>query len=74
MDKQENDMMTRAGPGTPAGETLRRYWLPVSFSHEIKSDEPKIVLRSSTRRKSISSPAWKNTKTRSTTSALGWRR
>src|SRR5512132_4316665 len=45
MDQQENDMMTRVGPGTPAGETLRRYWLPVSFSHEIKSDEPKIVRR-----------------------------
>ncbi len=38
-------MMTRVGPSTPAGETLRRYWLPVSFSHEIKSDEPKIVRR-----------------------------
>jgi hypothetical protein len=45
MDQNENDMMTRVGPGTPAGETLRRYWLPVSFSHEIKSDEPKIVRR-----------------------------
>lgn len=45
MDKQENDMMTRVGPGTPAGETLRRYWLPVGFSHEINSEEPKIVRR-----------------------------
>src|SRR5687767_11010799 len=45
MDNKENDMMTRVGPGTPAGETLRRYWLPVCFSHEIKSDEPKIVRR-----------------------------
>jgi len=45
MDKSENDMMTRVGPGTPAGETLRRYWLPVSFSEEIKADEPKIVRR-----------------------------
>jgi 5,5'-dehydrodivanillate O-demethylase len=45
MDQSENDMMTRVGPGTPAGETLRRYWLPVSFSSEIKSDEPKIVRR-----------------------------
>ena len=45
MDQKENDMMTRVGSGTPAGETLRRYWLPVSFSDEIKSDEPKIVRR-----------------------------
>ena len=45
MDAQENDMMTRVGPATPAGETLRRYWLPMSFSQEINSDEPKIVRR-----------------------------
>ena len=45
MDQKENDIMTRVGPGTPAGDTLRRYWLPVSFSDEIESDEPKIVRR-----------------------------
>jgi len=45
MDQKENDMMTRVGPGTPAGETLRKYWLPVSFSTEIKTNEPKIVRR-----------------------------
>lgn len=38
-------MMTRVGPGTPAGETLRRYWLPVLFSDEIETDEPKIIRR-----------------------------
>ena len=43
MDAQENEIMTRVGPGTPAGETLRRYWLPVNFSDEVKTDEPKIV-------------------------------
>jgi len=43
MESKENEMMTRVGPGTPAGETLRRYWLPVSFSHEISSDKPKLV-------------------------------
>jgi 5,5'-dehydrodivanillate O-demethylase oxygenase subunit len=43
MDAHENEMLTRVGPGTPAGETLRRYWLPVSFSHDIKSDAPKLV-------------------------------
>ena len=45
MEKSENDIMTRVGPGTPAGETLRRYWLPVYFSHEINSAEPKIIRR-----------------------------
>ena len=32
-------------PGTPAGETLRRYWLPINFSDEVKTDEPKVVRR-----------------------------
>ncbi len=45
VDQRENEMMTRVGPGTPAGETLRRYWLPISFSDEIGSDEPRIIGR-----------------------------
>jgi len=43
MNSKENEMMTRVGPGTPAGEALRRYWLPVSFSHEINADAPRLV-------------------------------
>lgn len=43
MDARENEMLTKVGPGTPAGETLRRYWLPVGFSHETKSDTPRLV-------------------------------
>jgi len=29
MERAENELLTRVGPGTPAGETLRKYWLPV---------------------------------------------
>jgi 5,5'-dehydrodivanillate O-demethylase oxygenase subunit len=43
MDAKENETLTRVGSGTPAGETLRKYWLPVGFSHETKSDFPKLV-------------------------------
>jgi 5,5'-dehydrodivanillate O-demethylase len=43
MDHAENDLLCRIGPGTAAGETLRKYWLPVGFSHEIDSDAPKLV-------------------------------
>jgi len=43
MDLHENEMLTRVGPGTAAGETLRNYWLPVGFSNEIGSDAPKLV-------------------------------
>jgi 5,5'-dehydrodivanillate O-demethylase oxygenase subunit len=43
MEARENEMLTRVGPGTAAGETLRKYWLPVGFSHETKPDFPKLV-------------------------------
>ena len=32
----ENDCLTLVGPGTPAGELLRRYGWPVAFSEQIK--------------------------------------
>jgi 5,5'-dehydrodivanillate O-demethylase len=36
LSKEENDLLTRVGPGTPAGEMLRRYWWPVGFSELVK--------------------------------------
>jgi 5,5'-dehydrodivanillate O-demethylase oxygenase subunit len=33
---EENEMLTRVGPGTPAGEMLRRYWHPIGFAKELK--------------------------------------
>jgi len=33
---EENETLTRVGPGTPGGEMLRRYWHPVGFSSELK--------------------------------------
>ena len=35
LSREENELMTRVGPGTPAGEMLRRYWWPVAFSEEL---------------------------------------
>ena len=32
---EQNEMLTRVGPGTPAGELLRRYWHPVSIAADI---------------------------------------
>jgi len=37
LSREDNELLCRVGPGTPAGETLRRYWLPVLFSDEINS-------------------------------------
>ena len=43
MESSENELIARVGPGTPAGDTLRKYWLPVGLSNEISSDAPKLV-------------------------------
>lgn len=33
---QENERLTRVGPGTPTGELLRRYWMPIALSSDIR--------------------------------------
>ena len=38
LSKQENELLTRTGPGTPMGNAMRRYWVPACLSSEI--DEP----------------------------------
>lgn len=32
LSKENNDRLTRVGPGTPAGNWLRSYWLPIAIS------------------------------------------
>ena len=36
LSKEENELLTRVGPGTPSGEMLRRYWWPVGFTEHVK--------------------------------------
>jgi 5,5'-dehydrodivanillate O-demethylase len=36
----ENEMLTRVGRGTPAGELLRRYWHPVAVAAELSDAAP----------------------------------
>jgi 5,5'-dehydrodivanillate O-demethylase len=36
LSNEENELLTRVGRGTPAGEMLRRYWWPVALGEEIK--------------------------------------
>lgn len=46
LSQQNNDLLTRVGPGTAMGELMRRYWIPAAFSHQIpKSDGPPIRVR-----------------------------
>ena len=33
--REENEFLTRIGPGTPMGELLRRYWLPAALGSEL---------------------------------------
>ncbi len=40
MRQDENETLTRVGPGTPAGELLRRYWHPVSMAGELTEEKP----------------------------------
>jgi 5,5'-dehydrodivanillate O-demethylase oxygenase subunit len=39
MQRSENELLTRIGPGTRMGNLMRRYWWPVGFSESVQ-DEP----------------------------------
>ena len=31
LTREENEKLTRTGPGTPMGNLMRRYWIPALF-------------------------------------------
>ena len=31
LTREDNERLTRVGPGTPMGELMRRYWIPAAF-------------------------------------------
>src|SRR5579871_4462757 len=35
LSKEDNERLTRVGPGTPMGNVFRRYWLPAILSSEL---------------------------------------
>ena len=35
MKAQDNELLTRTGPGTPMGDVFRRYWIPALMSSEL---------------------------------------
>jgi phthalate 4,5-dioxygenase oxygenase subunit len=37
---EQNELMTRIGPGTPAGGLLRSYWQPVALAEELEAPRP----------------------------------
>ncbi|HZT08149.1 MAG TPA: Rieske 2Fe-2S domain-containing protein [Chloroflexota bacterium] len=45
LTKEENDLLTRTGPGTPCGDFMRRYWQPVALAEELEPDGPPVAAR-----------------------------
>src|ERR1044072_8414764 len=46
LTKDDNELVTRVGPGTPMGNMLRQYWLPAMMSTELPSpDSPPVRIR-----------------------------
>jgi phenylpropionate dioxygenase-like ring-hydroxylating dioxygenase large terminal subunit len=43
LTKEENELLTRTGPGTPMGQLFRRFWIPALLSEELISpDSPPV--------------------------------
>jgi phthalate 4,5-dioxygenase oxygenase subunit len=40
MTREQNDLLTRIGPGAAAGQLLRRYWQPVALTEELEGPRP----------------------------------
>src|SRR4051794_9648478 len=43
LTREENERVTRVGPGTPAGELLRRYWHPVAVAKELDEQPTRFI-------------------------------
>jgi 5,5'-dehydrodivanillate O-demethylase len=45
LSQEENELLARVGPGTPAGQLLRRYWHVVAAASELSDERPKKRVR-----------------------------
>jgi 5,5'-dehydrodivanillate O-demethylase len=45
LTQEENELLTRVGPGSPAGQLLRRYWHVVAAAGELTGAKPKKRVR-----------------------------
>src|ERR1700685_2882244 len=39
LSEQDNELLTRVGPGTPMGELFRRFWTPVMLASEVPAGD-----------------------------------
>ncbi len=46
LTREDNDILTHVGPGTPMGNLLRRYWMPALLSSEVEGvDSPPVRVK-----------------------------
>src|SRR5437588_11742245 len=45
LTREENELLTRVGPGTPGGALMRRYWYPVAMKQELTDEQPTRFVR-----------------------------
>src|SRR3954454_10821495 len=43
LSQEQNELLTSVGPGTPMGELMRRYWIPIAAASELKNKATKKV-------------------------------
>ena len=41
--KEQNDLVTQTGPGTPMGRLFRCYWTPVLLAEELPENDARIT-------------------------------
>jgi phthalate 4,5-dioxygenase len=46
LSAEDNELLTRTGPGTPMGDFFRRFWMPVLLSQELpERDGPPVRVK-----------------------------
>jgi phthalate 4,5-dioxygenase len=46
LSREENELLTRVGPGSPMGDTIRRYWIPALLGWELpEPDGPPVRVK-----------------------------
>ncbi|WP_018262218.1 aromatic ring-hydroxylating dioxygenase subunit alpha [Methylobacterium sp. WSM2598] len=45
MSQEQNDRITRSGPGTPLGTLMRRYWQPAALVDELQGERPVVPVQ-----------------------------
>jgi phenylpropionate dioxygenase-like ring-hydroxylating dioxygenase large terminal subunit len=45
LNKEQNDLLTQTGPGTPGGNLFRQYWLPVALAEQVPQGGAPLELR-----------------------------